>query len=124
MIKVVNTITDTDVFKEGQNDDVCVGRPYALNYNKANLLISDYWKHKVKGIPQGSFLLAFYDNPYDEDIHEALLLRVLNPSSLPTDTNVISSMVEYYKDNLNTSGKKSDLEIGRASCRERVCQYL
>src|SRR3546814_300148 len=70
----------------------------------------DYWKHKVKGIPQGSFLLAFYDNPYDEDIHEALLLRVLNPSSLPTDTNVISSMVEYYKDNLNTSGKKSDLD--------------
>ncbi len=110
MINVVKTITDTDFFKEGQNEDLFVGRPYAINYNKANLLISDYWKHKVKGIPQGSFLLAFYDNPYDEDIHEALLLRVLNPSSLPTDSNVISSMIEYYKDNLNTSGKKSDLD--------------
>lgn len=110
MINVVKTITDTDFFKEGQNEDLFVGRPYSINYNKANLLISDYWKHKVKGIPQGSFLLAFYDNPYDEDIYEALLLRVLNPSSLPTDSNVISSMVEYYKDNLNTSGKKSDLD--------------
>src|SRR3546814_18977447 len=108
MINVVNTITDTDFFKEGQNEDLFVGRPYALNYNKANLLISDYWKHKVKGIPQGSFLLAFYDNPYDEDIHEALLLRVLNQSSLPTDTNVISSMIEYYKKNRNKSGKKSN----------------
>lgn len=110
MINVVKTITDTDFFKEGQNEDLFVGRPYSINYNKANLLVSDYWKHKVKGIPQGSFLLAFYDNPYDGDIYEALLLRVLNPSSLPSDSNVISSMVEYYKDNLNTSGKKSDLD--------------
>lgn len=110
MINVVKTITDTDFFKEGQNENLFVGRPYAINYNKVNLLISDYWKHKVKGVPQGSFLLAFYDNPYDEDIYEALLLRVLSPSSLPTDSNVISSMVEYYKDNLNTSGKKSDLD--------------
>ncbi|HNP19715.1 MAG TPA: DUF87 domain-containing protein [Fulvivirga sp.] len=110
MINVVKTITDADFFKEGQIEDLFVGRPYSINYNKANLLISDYWKHKVKGIPQGSFLLAFYDNPYEEDIQEALLLRVLNPSSLPTDSNMVSSMVEYYKDNLNTSGKKTELD--------------
>lgn len=110
MTDIVKRITETDFFKEGQNEDLFVGRPYSINYNKVNLLVSDYWKHKVKGIPQGAFLLAFYDNPYDEDIYEALLLRVLNPSPLPTDNNVISSMVEYYKDNLNTSGKKSDLD--------------
>lgn len=110
MFDVIRKITDTDFFKEGQNEDLFVGRPYSVNYNKANLLISDFWKHKVKGIPQGSFLLAFYDNPFEGEIQEALLLRVLNPSSLPTDNNVISSMIEYYKDNLNTSGKKSDLD--------------
>ncbi len=110
MLDVVKKITDIDFFFEGQNEELFVGRPYSINYNKTNLLISDYWKHKVKGIPQGSFLLAFYDNPYDEEIQETLLLRVLNPSPLPTDSNVISSMVEYYKDNLNTSGKKSDLD--------------
>lgn len=110
MLDVIKKITDIDFFKEGQNEDLFVGRPYSINYNKANLLISDFWKHKVKGIPQGSFLLAFYDNPFEENIQEALLLRVLNPSSLPTDNNVISSMIEYYKDNLNTSGKKSELD--------------
>jgi len=110
MLDVIKKITDIDFFKEGQNEDLFVGRPYSINYNKANLLISDFWKHKVKGIPQGSFLLAFYDNPFEENIQEALLLRVLNPSALPTDNNVISSMIEYYKDNLNTSGKKSELD--------------
>lgn len=110
MLDVIKKITDIDFFKEGQNEDLFVGRPYSINYNKVNLLISDFWKHKVKGIPQGSFLLAFYDNPFEENIQEALLLRVLNPSALPTDNNVISSMIEYYKDNLNTSGKKSELD--------------
>ncbi len=110
MNNVIKKVTDLDFFKEGQKEELFVGRPYSINYNKAYLLISDFWKHKVKGIPQGSFLLAFYDNPFDEEIKEALLLRVLNPSSLPTDNNVIASMVEYYKDNLNTSGKKSDLD--------------
>ena len=64
----------------------------------------------IKLVNHLTLLLAFYDNPHDEEIQEALLLRVLNPTSLPTDNNVISSMVEYYKDNLNTSGKKSDLD--------------
>lgn len=110
MLDVIKKITDIDFFKTGQKEELFVGRPYSINYNKANLLISDFWKHKVKGIPQGSFLLAFYDNPFEEEIQEALLLRVLNPSTLPTDNNVISSMIEYYKDNLNTSGKKSELD--------------
>lgn len=41
---------------------------------------------------------------------EALLLRVLKPSKLPTDNDVVSSMIEYYKDNLKTSGKESQLD--------------
>jgi hypothetical protein len=110
MESFINKITDVDFFKEGQNEDLFVGRPFAINYNLLKLLISDFWKYKVKGIPQGAFLLAFYDNPYDEDIYEALLLRVLEPAPLPTDSNVISSMVEYYKDNLKTSGKQSELD--------------
>jgi len=110
MTNIVNKITDIDFFKEGQIDELFVGRPFALDYNKAKILVSDYWKYQVNGIPQGTFLLAFYDNINDDDFKEALLLRVLNPTSLPTDSNVIASMVEYYKDNLKTSGKKSDLD--------------
>ena len=110
MDSFITQITDVDFFKEGQKEELFVGRPFAINYNKLKLLISDYWKYKVKGIPQGAFLLAFYDNPYEEEIYEALLLRVLDPAPLPTDSNVISSMVEYYKDNLKTSGKQSELD--------------
>lgn len=109
--RIVNTLTRSNLFSEGQSDSLFVGRPYHINYNKASLLVCDDWKNRVKGIPQGSFLLAFYDNPrHDEQIDEALLLRVLNPAPLPTDNMVVASMVEYYKDNLKTSGKQSELD--------------
>lgn len=85
-----------------------IGRPFYLDYNFANLLVADAWKLKACGIPQGSFLLAYYEN--EEHVEEALLLRVLGPTKLPTDNDVISSMVEYYKDNLKTTGKDSQLD--------------
>jgi hypothetical protein len=59
-------------------------------------------------LPQGCFLLAYYEN--EAEVCEALLLRVIAPTKLPTDGDVISSMVEYYKDNLKTSGKESQLD--------------
>jgi DNA helicase HerA-like ATPase len=85
-----------------------IGRPFFLDYDRAHLLVADSWKQKVKGIPQGSFLLAYYEN--EEKVSEALLLRVLKPAKLPTDSDVISSMIEYYKDNLKTSGRESQLD--------------
>jgi hypothetical protein len=59
-------------------------------------------------VPQGCFLVAYYGN--EEDLQEALLLRVLRPASFPTDGDVIASMVEYYKDNLRTSGANAQLD--------------
>ncbi|HBI46864.1 MAG TPA: ATPase [Planctomycetales bacterium] len=85
-----------------------IGRPFGLDYDRAHLLIADAWKQRAKGIPQGSFLLAYYEN--EDKVAEALLLRALRPSNLPTDSDVISSMIEYYKDNLRTAGKKSQLD--------------
>ena len=55
-----------------------------------------------RAFPKARFLLAYYEN--EADVSEAVLLRVLRPTRLPTDSDVISSMVEYYKDNLRTSG--------------------
>ncbi len=55
------------------------------------------------GVPQGCFLLAYYDNePTDQNALEAVLLRVIEPTTLPTDTEVVSSMVEYYKEDIRT----------------------
>lgn len=98
-----------DIFTEAKKADLFIGRPYYLDFDKAYLLITDAWKEKVGGIPQGTFLLAFYENEND-DVDECLLLRAIKPAKLPTDNDVIASMVEYYKDNLKTSGKKNQLD--------------
>ncbi len=104
----IKALANIDILKEGKNDDLFIGRPYSMSYDKTNILISDFWKNKVGGVPQGAFLLAFYDN--EEAIEEALLLRAINPAKLPTDNDVISSMIEYYKDNLKTSGTENQLD--------------
>ncbi len=85
-----------------------VGRPFYLDYDKASILVADAWKAKAGGLPQGAFLLAYYEN--EEDVSETVLLRVLRPTALPTDRDVISSMVEYYKDDLKTTGKDNQLD--------------
>ncbi len=96
-------ILNIDIFKEGRKDELFVGRPFYLDYESAQILVSDAWKHRVKGIPQGTFLLAFYDG--EDGVEEAILLRALTPSKLPTDNDVVSSMIEYYKDGADISGR-------------------
>ena len=55
-----------DIFTEAKKADLFIGRPYYLDFDKAYLLITDAWKEKVGGIPQGTFLLAFYENENDD----------------------------------------------------------
>jgi hypothetical protein len=105
-------IAAVDLFKRSKTGAVETGlfvaRPFYLDYDRAHLLVADAWKQKAKGIPQGTFLLGYYEN--EEGIAEALLLRALRPTKLPTDSDIISSMIEYYKDNLRTAGKGSQLD--------------
>jgi hypothetical protein len=110
---VMQKIASVDLFNRDARTNeittgVFVGRPFYLDYYHAYLLVADAWKFRAGGIPQGSFLFAYYEN--EDQVNEALLLRVLGPTRLPTDNDVISSMVEYYKDNLKTSGKNSQLD--------------
>jgi len=109
---VLQKLAKTDIFTRDQNGifqtGIFVGRPFYLDYDRAHILVADAWKHQAKGVPQGSFLLAYYDN--EENVAEALLLRVLRPAKLPTDNDIIASMVEYYKDNLRTSGQNNQLD--------------
>ena len=55
----LKSILDVDIFEKGKDEDKFVGHLFYLDYDKASLLVSDAWKYKVHGIPQGSFLLAF-----------------------------------------------------------------
>jgi len=99
----LKNIASIDIFNKGRDKSLFVGRPYYLDYEKTQILVSDAWKHQVGGIPQGAFLLAFYDG--EEDVQEAILLRALTPSKLPTDNDVVSSMIEYYKEGTDISGR-------------------
>ncbi len=110
---MIDKLAAIDLFARDKNTGgyatgTLVGRPFYLDYDRAFVLANDAWKLKANGIPQGAFLLAYYDN--EENVNEALLLRVLKPAKLPTDTDIVRSMVEYYKDNLNTSGAENQLD--------------
>lgn len=109
---VIERLASIDLFaRNGKGEwetGLFIGRPFYLDYDRASLLMADSWKHKAKGVPQGAFLLAYYEN--EDNVSEALLLRVLKPTKLPTDNDIISSMIEYYKDNLRTSGEQTQLD--------------
>lgn len=104
-------VLSTDLLKEGRSPKQFVGRPFYLSYDIARLLVCDAWKAQVKGIPAGCFLLAFYDG--EDGVEEAVLLRALSQTKLPTDNDVISSMIEYYKDNLDISGRAGSIKGGK-----------
>ena len=103
----IEKTAQVDIFNRDEQEDTFIGRPFHLDYEKASILVSDSKKNRVNGIPKGTFLLAFYDN--DKEVKEALLLRSLDTTKLPTDNDVVSSMIEYYKDNIDTT-KSNELD--------------
>lgn len=105
---VIKNLASVDILTAAKDPAALIGRPFYLDYEKTCVLVPDAWKMKVGGIPQGTFLMAFYEN--EENVSEALLLRALGPKGLPTDNDVMSSMIEYYKDNLQTAGKGNKLD--------------
>jgi len=97
------------IFEKIRNEESMAGRPYYLDYEKAKILINDKWKQRVGGIPQGTFLLAFREEK--EEFTEALLLRVLRPTKIPAEDEIIGAIVDYYKDNKETTGKDSEMDV-------------
>ncbi|WP_019674097.1 ATP-binding protein [Psychrobacter lutiphocae] len=99
----IHELASGNIFEDGKKENLFVGRPFYLDYDKAQILIADAWKHRVNGIPQGSFLLAFYEG--EDGIEEAILLRALRPSKLPSDNDIVSTMIEYYKEGRPIQGR-------------------
>jgi hypothetical protein len=71
-----------DLFKRsktgGIETGIFVARPFYLDYDRAHLLVADAWKQKARGIPQGAFLLGYYEN--EDGVAEVRLLRALRPT--------------------------------------------
>ena len=107
MTDIVANMLDPDLFRRSDTGQwlagTLIGRPFRLEYSSSRIATPDAWKHNAGGIPQGCFLLAFYDHDSSEEgAAEAVLLRVLRPTPLPSDNEIVASMVEYYKDNIRT----------------------
>jgi hypothetical protein len=107
VLEELKTLATVDLFKGGRDPKCFVGRPFSFDYTTVRLLVNDKWKNLVGGVPAGAFLLCFYDG--EASVEEAILLRVVEPTPLPTDSEVIASMVEYYKEDQppGTKGQKT-----------------
>ncbi|MEO0075421.1 MAG: DUF87 domain-containing protein [candidate division WOR-3 bacterium] len=69
-----------------------IGELYSINYETARIIIHDYQKNKVGGVPSLSFLIATRVNPYiDETVDfqredsSVILLRVMDAAPLPQE---------------------------------------
>ncbi|AZQ09208.1 ATP-binding protein [Shewanella khirikhana] len=109
--EVIN-LAKTDMFQREQDGTYAtgieVGRPFYIDYDKVNVLVADARKYKANGIPQGCFLLAYYE--HDIDVKEAVLLRVIGPAKLPTDNDVIASMIDYYKEGVDLKSEPDKID--------------
>ena len=89
-------LATVDVFEGVASADAFIGRPFYFDFNKMKILSNDHWKEKVGGVPASAFMAALFDN--DEEHPEVVLLRVLGPTALPTDSDVVAAMVDHYKE--------------------------
>jgi hypothetical protein len=96
VVQQLKQLASVDLFAECRVDEFFVGRPFYLDFDRLRLMSNDSWKHRVGGVPAGAFLLALYIG--ESDVDEAILLRVLKPTKLPTDDDVVGAMVDYYKE--------------------------
>lgn len=101
-------MASVDLFKEAIAADTFIGRPFYFDFSKMKILSNDYWKERVGGIAAGTFLVGVYDNAGDRP--EVVLLRVLGPTILPSDSDVVAAMVEHYKENAATDASANKLD--------------
>lgn len=74
-----------------------VGVATAVNFDCVDIMVNDFYKDQVKGIPQNCFLICVRPLK-DNKVQEFILLRVLTPISLPRDEDLLASKIEYFKE--------------------------
>jgi DNA helicase HerA-like ATPase len=104
----LRNMASVDLFKEAVVTEAFVGRPFYFDFSKIKILSNDHWKERVGGIAAGTFLIAVYDNAGDRP--EVVLARVLGPTVLPSDSDVVAAMVDHYKENAGTDTSATKLD--------------
>ena len=93
-----------------------VGYVYSISFTEAYVLTNDAWKAKVNGIPHNSFLIAASFNPemfseINEFDKEVVLLRVLGPAPLPSESEIIKTKIEHSQ-NITKQEFENDIYDG------------
>lgn len=105
MLDIVNTIITNEsplVKLLGDFDSSFVGYVYGMRFDQALVLTNDEFKRKVNGIPHNSFLVAagFHPEKFNSSHQidrEVVLLRVLEPVTLPQDTDFVRTRIEHHQ---------------------------
>lgn len=105
MLDIVNKIITSEsplVKLLGDFESSFVGYVYNMRFDQALVLTDDDFKKKVNGIPHNSFLVAagFHPEKFNDSHNidrEVVLLRVLEPVSLPQDNDFVRTRIEHHQ---------------------------
>lgn len=86
----------------GDYENSFVGYVYGMRFDEVFVLTNDAWKHAINGIPHNSFLVAAGFDPNriadaEQIDQEVVLLRVLEPTSLPQDNDFVRTRIEHHQ---------------------------
>ena len=120
MPDIINTIITNEsqlVKLLGDFDSSFVGYVYGMRFDQALVLTNDEFKKKVNGIPHNSFLVAagFHPEKFNDSHQidrEIILLRVLEPASLPQDNDFIRTRIEHHQRRTEDEKYPNDVNDG------------
>src|SRR5690606_255051 len=79
-----------------------VGEVFALDYEKASVMVHDYARREAGGMPNLSFLVASRCTPgeqisWEDEWASVILLRVMGKATLPSDAEALAVRIESAK---------------------------
>ncbi|WP_104695717.1 ATP-binding protein [Helicobacter salomonis] len=92
------TTKNLDFFEKIKQEENFVGNLYELDYAQAKILLNDYDKNQVKGVPLGCFLVAIYSNELRENETEGVLLRVVGTAEIPQTKEIMETLTNAHID--------------------------
>lgn len=117
LVNQIMTAENSLVQLLGDFNNSFVGYVYGMRFDEVFVLTNDHWKHTVGGIPHNSFLVAAGFNPARfSEAHqidqEVVLLRVLEPVSLPQDSDFVRTRIEHHQRRTATEMLPGDVNDG------------
>lgn len=105
-----------------------VGYVYAMSFTDAFVLTNDAWKERVAGIPHNSFLVASGFDPENmtsahEFDREVVLLRVLEPVVLPSDRDLVRTVIEHNQRRTEAEVFATDIHDGHDPVTHNELQF-